>query len=146
MSLSSPDNREDENVTAILSSLIPRLGHASPLTNLSLFVRSLPLWDSQTVSVALDQYPSLRTLTLGIAGNVVASPGSTLHPNVRNRGSLEQINLLACGPGTEEFLAWVVNQLRKGDKLRKPKFAVKKCASAREGTPLRVHFAGPTGV
>ncbi len=97
------------------------------------------------MSVALDQYPFAQDVDTRNCGNVVASPGSTLHPNVRNRGSLEQINLLACGPGTEEFLAWVVNQLRKGDNCGAQVRSEEVCVGE-GGTPLRVHFAGPTGV
>ncbi len=132
----------DEDATDLVASLIPRPGHVSNLTSLSLFV-----FDSSTcrfpdlrVKVALDQFPSLRSLTIGITGELVVEPEASLHTNVRNRSSLEQINLLACDLGAEVFLEWVVNQLSDsdGDGLRKLNVVVKRCESARRENLLEL--------
>lgn len=123
------------NVRTLAESLIPRLGDLSSLTDLSLFV-----FDSNPTILAvagldLARFSSLRTLTLGVSGDLMVLPGWTLHPNVRKGGSLEQVNLLGCNSGAETFLEWITDQLRGGGEgengLRKlKKVVVKKCASA----------------
>ncbi len=85
------------------------------------------------MNLALDAYPSLQTLTVGVSGCLVVAPCASLHPNLKNCGSLEQINLLACTLGAEGFLAWVAGELRHGDGLRRlKKVVVKKCESTKE--------------
>ncbi len=120
--------------TNIVSSFIPEIGTSASLQNLSLFVYESSLSTPKSLmrmSVALDNYPSLRMLTVGITeGRLIAPAGSTLHPETKNSGSLEQINLRACQLGAEDFLAWVVGELRDGDGLQYLKVSVKKCESA----------------
>ncbi len=138
--------RKGEDVTTFMDSLIPRLGQASSLTNMSLFVFDDTIWTPPTMSIALHRFPSLKTLTIGISGSLVVSPGSTLHPNVRNRASLERINIIACNLGVECFLAWVMNQLRNGVGLRRLKVAVKRCEHASKVRLLKIHCVRQTGV
>ncbi len=57
------------------------------------------------MNLALDAYPSLQTLTVGVSGCLVVAPCASLHPNLKICGSLEQINLLACTLGAE--VSWL---------------------------------------
>jgi len=143
--LSTVNHEETQiwDATNIVNKFIPQLGTATSLSNLSLFAHDS--WQefhgsSSMMSVALNKYPSLRTLTLGICGRLYVSPGSTLHPNLKNRGLLEQINLLACEKGAEDFLAWVVGEFRSGDGdglKNLKKVVIRECGSTNEREILK---------
>ncbi|KLO08481.1 hypothetical protein SCHPADRAFT_1000931 [Schizopora paradoxa] len=127
----SPKNLADSDVTTLIRSFIPRQEFNS-LQKLFIFVFDHTLSSSLNMGVALDKYPSLRSLTLGITGKLVITPGSSLHPNVRRRGLFEQIKLLGCSQGAEAFLTWLAGELGdsgQAGQVAKVKVVVKLCQS-----------------
>lgn len=126
-----------QDITNIINDFVPRHGYTT-LKNLFLYVFDHNPKGMHTMNVALDKYSSLETLTVGITGHLVVAPGSTLHPDLKSRGSLAEITLLACTRGAEDFLAWAVGELRVGElrdgggleKLKK--VVVNQCASVTE--------------
>lgn len=128
----------DQDVTNLINSFVPKHGFVS-LENLFLYVYDDDPNGMRSMSVALDKYPSLRTLTVGITGNLVVTPHSTLHPDLKGRGSLSQITLLACRRGAKDFLAWAASELLDGGNLKNlKKVVVKKCASVTENELSRM--------
>ncbi len=137
LTLINHEDAREQDFTNIIDNFIPRLGAAAHLENLSLIVHdSWRVFKKclRMMSVALDKYLSLRMLTLGNSGRLFVSPSSTLHPNLKNRGLLERINLLKCEEGAEDFLAWAVGELDgDGDGFQNlKKVVVKECGSTNE--------------
>ncbi|KLO08479.1 hypothetical protein SCHPADRAFT_944438 [Schizopora paradoxa] len=126
LSTRSPDSTANHDVTDLFNRLIPQHGLTS-LEKLFLFILDHRPSSTPSLSVALDQYPSLRSLTLGITGKLVVRPGSTIHPDVIRRGTLEEVKLLACTDGVDSFLSWMAGELGDSNKVKRVKLVVKKC-------------------
>lgn len=142
LALEDESNETEQDVTELMNDLIPNLGTDPRLENLSVFVYDSLYPCLPMMSITLDKYPCLRTLTVGINGELLVTSGSALHPNVKKNGSLEQVNLLACTQGVGGFLAWIADQLRDSDGLRRLKVAVRRCESTSERRLLKLVSPG----
>lgn len=127
----TPENQGSYDMKSIINKFTPQHGVIS-LENLYIFIFDNTPKSTPTLHVELDKYPSIQSLTLGITGKLAVKPGSSLHSNVRRRGSLKQIKLLACMSGTEEFLTWLAGEIGE-EGVKRVKAAVKKCESTEKG-------------
>ncbi|KLO04808.1 hypothetical protein SCHPADRAFT_744747 [Schizopora paradoxa] len=131
-----PTNEVGFDMRKFIEKFIPQHGFTS-LENLHIFIFDFTPSSIPTLVVALDRYPSLQSLTLGITGKLAVTPGSTLHPNVTRRDSLKQVKLLACMLGVDEFLTWLAGEIGE-ERVKGVKAVVKKCRCTKKSDILRV--------
>ncbi|KLO08477.1 hypothetical protein SCHPADRAFT_1000927 [Schizopora paradoxa] len=135
-------SEEQRDVTELVNSLIPDLGVNPRLENLSVFVYVYDDEDKPTMSIPLEKYPSLQSLEISLDGKLSVTPGSTLHPKMKKSRSLKQITLDDCAFGVEEWISWIVGELRRGGNLEQLKVVLKGCEFTSERSLMELISPG----
>ncbi|KLO08475.1 hypothetical protein SCHPADRAFT_1000925 [Schizopora paradoxa] len=133
LSPASEDSEEgsegERDMTELMNSLIPNAGTNPCIQDFSVLVYDLSKASVPVISLALDNFPSLRVLTVGVGINAKLRivPGSALNQNVKRNRSLQEITVQDCAYGVDEFLAWVAEELREHGGMEQLKVTLRRC-------------------